>query len=205
MATTYIVMNLSEVFIFFIRTNLVSANIVQMAAFIELSIPEMLHQHAGSFRYQYTFYGRFGSLFTNIDEPIAKPAGADQLRLVDINGNVQNVIFDTEYDEWVPLTAELLHQIPETFTYAPKPISCEMELDYFVRSAGLIKHAFIWSGDAISRNDFAKIRSQSNAIYRGRYTLTPWLPQIGTLGVLDEIGIYAISEGDRAKMYGGDI
>lgn len=171
-----------------------------MDRLIEVSIPEVLNPNGGKLRKYYIFFGELGRLFTNFHDPIAIPKGADNIHVID-KSDKYAVIYDNFIDDWIPLTDEMIENTAKTYTYAPKPITLEMELDYFVRSAGLIKHAFIWSGNMIPRDNFAKIRNQYNANFRGRYTFTPWLPQIHSLGVLDNNSLYHISLNDRLKIY----
>lgn len=76
-----------------------------------------------------------------------------------------------------------------------------MEIDYFIRGCGLLKHQFIWSTDAVSKENFAKIASNTNVAFCGRYTLTPWFPQIQKLGRMTR-GFYMIDDDDWLKIYG---
>lgn len=50
------------------------------------------------------------------------------------------------YDNFIhTYTYRLLSEIESTFSFVPQPIKLQMELDYFVRSALLVKHYFIWN------------------------------------------------------------
>lgn len=101
-------------------------------------------------------------------------------------------VYDMTAQSW---TVKYMYPIPHTYTYAPKPNDVYTELDYYVRSVGLVNHRFIWSSDGIEMNDFAKIASKINISYHGRYTLAPDLPNIKNLVREDEYGNEIFSDG----------
>lgn len=147
----------------------------------------------------YELTGNLGQLFKNFNDPISSPFFTEKLRILDVDTQ-KHVVFDTISQSWVELTNELLDSIPKTYTFASRPESVRMELDYFLRGCGLIKHSFIWSVDNIPKASFAKLRSQSNLDFHGRYTATPWLPQIKKLGRMIH-GWYIIDDDDWNKIY----
>lgn len=120
---------------------------MSMANFLEslrrTNILTLLGPENGRERNYYTLFGRLGQLFRNFDDTIATPRGANNLFAVDEEAGQdgEHQVFDNVLNDWIPLTDELIRNIPETFTFAPKPFHREMELDYFVRSTGLLKHA----------------------------------------------------------------
>lgn len=150
-------------------------------------------------RLRHTMHGNLGELFRNFDDPISKPRGSNSLVIHDMETDIRE-IYDNVNEEWIPLTNDLRERIPPTFTFAPRPINVFMELDYFVRGAGLLNHSYIWSVDSIPRENFGKFQSNTNAAFRGRYTVTPWYPQIQTLGKLEN-GFYVINELDWHKIF----
>lgn len=143
--------------------------------------------------------GTLGQLFDDITAPIAIPKSARKLRVYDCEKE-EHQIFDTHANQWIKLSKELYDSIPNTFTFAPRPTNLDMELDYFVRGCGLLKHSFIWSLDSIPKSVFEKIASKSNTDCRGRYTLTPWLPPISRLGRMER-GFYVMNNADWMIIY----
>ena len=136
--------------------------------------------------------GTLGELFKDFDEPITAPKGTNTIFIEDPrNGKLE--VFDNFENRWV--SATILESISPTFTFAPKPTNVYMELDYFLRGAGLPKHSYIWSTDSIPVDVFYSIRSDQNNFFRGRYTVTPWLPQIAKLGRIYE-GFYETDDDD---------
>lgn len=129
----------------------------------------------------YKFLAELGSMFTNFDGPIVVPIGNEILSAWRPN----RMIFDNLEKRWIPYTKEFLESLPRTCTFVPKSTTTEMEMDYFVRACGLPKHVFIWSTNGIDRENFAWIKSGRNMEYRGRYTFTPNLPNISTLGRME--------------------
>lgn len=148
----------------------------------------------------HSFLGDLGQLFVNLNEPIAIPKGTNKIRVWD-NDNQENQVYDTEADEWVTLSQSLYNSIPYTYTFAPQPQNVDMEIDFFARGCGLLKHSFIWSTDSIPKNNFAKIASNVNIAWRGRYTVTPWFPSIHSLGRMMN-GYYVMEDTDWQKIYG---
>lgn len=162
------------------------------------SMLNLLIPRGGYLRKQYHSYGQLGDLFNNFHEPISAPIGADR---INVKFDAKPMVYDSVAREWIPFTNRLFDDIPPTFTFAPRPIGLVMELDYFVRSAGLVKHSFVWSIDSIPRDLFGRICCQTNIDFRGRYTFTPWLPDIRSMGVLENSGAYSVSAEDLAKTY----
>lgn len=148
----------------------------------------------------HTYFGILGQLFKDLNEPITAPKGANNIA-VHCHETGKSRVFDTIECRWITLNKLLIESIPPTFTFAPKPTSVDMELDYFLRAAGLIKHSFVWSTDSIPVETFYNVRSDRNNFFRGRYTLTPWLPQIGTLGHMTKYGFYCIDDEDWVKAF----
>lgn len=160
---------------------------------------DLLDPEKGVNREFHTEIGVLGQLFLNFDAPIAKTKGYDRIWGFS-EGSRQPEVYDNTIGEWIPMTVELFHSISPTYTFAPKPHSILMELDYFLRGAGLVKHSFVWATESIPKDTFAKVRSVTNQQFRGRYTVTPWFPQIQTLG--RQIGgEYVITEEDWDKMF----
>lgn len=163
-------------------------------------ILDLLNPHCAEKRVIHKIFGNLGELFMDLNAPIAIPKGSNKLRLIDLKTG-QYQVFDTQDNKWLTLNQELLDSIPKTYTYAPRPQNVDMELDYFVRGCGLVKHHFIWSVDALPKDDFAKITSNTNIAWRGRYTMTPWMPRIQNLGRMSG-GFYELDNDDWAKIYG---
>lgn len=161
---------------------------------------EMTSPQGGEERTVHTMLGRLGQLFRHFDRPISTPRGANQFRVFD-NTNGRFEVFDKVLNNWVALDDEMLEHIPHTYTFAPKPVNKHMELDYFVRGVGLLKHSFIWSTKSIPKDHFALLKSIKNRDFNGRYTVTPWLPQIENLGRLEH-GFYVIHTDDWLLTYG---
>lgn len=155
---------------------------------------ELLHPKGGVKRTMHTMLGTLGQLFINFDAPIARTLGSDRIRARD-EGSCQAEVFDNAIGEWIPMTPELFEAIPRTYTFAPQPDSVLMELDYFVRGAGLLKHAFVWATNSIPAETYCMVRCDTNKKFRGRYTVTPWLPSIHNLGQ-NIGGDYFISDED---------
>lgn len=156
-------------------------------------------------RAQYGLLGLpIGFLFNNFNEPISTPRDNDWICAWMPRTNRR--IYDTWLNEWVPYTEELFNSIPKTCTFAPRPTDHEIEVEYFVRSAGLPKHVWIWSDgvQTMSRAIYLFIRGNINAEYRGRYTFTPRLPQIDGLGRWERDGpndIYVIDTNDWEQLF----
>lgn len=160
---------------------------------------DLLNPKNESTRVFHAGIGLFGQLFLNFDDPIVKTKGHDRIWGFTV-GSHQPQVFDNTISDWIPMTVELFQSIPPTFTFAPKPDSVMMELDYFLRGAGLVKHSFVWATESIPVDTYAKVRSVTNQQFRGRYTVTPWFPPIQTLGrqVGDD---YIIADEDWDKMF----
>lgn len=145
-----------------------------------------------------------GFLFRNFIGPVSTPRGNDLLCLWKPNSNRE--IYDTVLNKSVPYTKELLESIPKTYTFAPRPTDHDIEVEYFARSAGLPKHAWIWSDGvrAMTQATYGLIRSNENAEFHGQYTFTPLLPQIKSLGRWERAGpndIYVIDSDDWEKLF----
>lgn len=163
----------------------------------EREILELLCERGAEARVIHSYCGQLGQLFDDFEAPISTPRGADCLRIL-VDG--QYWVFDVIEDKWIPLTEQLLDSIPKTYTFAPRPSMVEMEMDYFVRGSGLLKHSFVWSVDAIPKELFAKVASMNNKKFHGRYTVTPWLPRIANLGRISS-GWYIVDDEDWAIIY----
>lgn len=104
------------------------------------------------------------------------------------NENTLMLVYDNVVNSWV---YKRLYEIPRTYTFAPYPEDVYMELDYFVRSAGLVNHRFVWSSNqhGIPFDLYMGIRSNINKEMRGRYTQCKGLPKIGGLmhKTMDEV------------------
>lgn len=170
---------------------------------LQSTVLKLLDPKTSNARVFHSLFGHVGQLFQNFDEAIAIPKGNTRMKIIDPNRN-QNEVFDNNANQWVPLTDDLFRSIPKTFTFAPKPVNVDMELDYYVRGAGLIKHSFIWATDAILKEHFSKIASNKNKEFIGRYTLTPWMPKISNLGRMLN-GWYVIDDEDWEVMYGDNM
>lgn len=88
------------------------------------------------------------------------------------------MMYDNIFNEWVPFDP---NNVPWTYSYAPRPRSTLMELDYFLRSVGLIKHKYIWVDHperGIHREIFAMIASRTNKEFLGRFTVTVAMPPL---------------------------
>lgn len=162
------------------------------------TIIELLKKNGSEARLIYMYSGRLGQLFTNFGAQISTPIGTN---LVYVENNGQRMVFDNMVNAWVPLTEALLESIPNTYTFAPRPESTEMEMDYYARGCGLLKHSFVWSMVQIPKELFAKVATNENIKFRGRYTVTPWLPHISQLGRLIK-GWYVIEDDDWTILYG---
>lgn len=135
-----------------------------------------------------------GFLFENFDGPISTPKGNAFL----CAWRPDRKIFDTVLNRFVAFTSHLFEEMPATFTFCPKPANAEQEVEYYVRSAGLPKHAFIWSDNiaktGLTWRQYCSIRGETNIHFRGRYTFTPLLPQIKNLGQVNEHGFYEMDQ-----------
>lgn len=173
---------------FFLKANIYRPNII-----------ELLNPRRADARVIHGMLGTLGQLFDDINAPIATPKSVKRLRVRDCESGHYEV-FDTEVGEWVHLTEELYNRIPRTFTFAPRPENAGMELDYFVRGCGLVKHSFVWSVNPIPRDVFEKVASNMNITWCGRYTLTPWFPRVQNLGRMMH-GFYIMDDDDWRKIY----
>lgn len=170
----------------------------------KIPIIRLLHSKGDMVRLHYSIFGKLGDLFRNFDGPIAIPKGTNKIVAKDEDSG-ESQVYDRFINQWVPFTDSLLESIPPTFSYVPKPTNLDLEVDYFVRSAGLIKHAFVWSDshekEGIPWEQFCQIRGSRNIKYRGRFTLTPWLPRIEKMARMEN-GCYIVSEKDWKIIYG---
>lgn len=162
-------------------------------------IRTLLNEDACEERVLYTFLAPFGMLFDDFYGIMTAPV---QSKNFCSPNDFKRNIYDKVSGKWVDFTQELYEIIPKTFTFAPRPVNIEMEMDYFVRSFGLPKHHFVWSNklDGIPKEIFAGIRSVKNGMFRGRYTFTPWLPQIEKLGRLYS-GFYMCEDDDNCIIF----
>lgn len=93
----------------------------------------------------------------------------------------------------------------------PRIVFCQshkiaMELDYYIRSACIPKHSFIWSDQSngsIRFDDFARIICDANSFNRCRYTFAPYLPWLCDIGTINKLtGKYTTSLDDNIWTYG---
>lgn len=148
----------------------------------------------------YKFFAtHLGSLFRNFDDEISIPIGNITIGRW-FPDNPQRMIYDCFLDEWVPYTQLLFESIPPTYTFAERPINIEMELDYYLRGVCAPKHQFIWSVDAIPKDDFSKVAAELNQAYRCRYTFAPYLPWLCNMNQTEN-GRYVASARDLALIY----
>lgn len=159
----------------------------------------LINKDAAEDRVIYSLLAPIGMLFSGFLQPIGVPFQNENFCFPNA---VKRKIYDNAYGEWTWFNRDLYDSIPPTFTFAPRPIDVEMELDYFVRSFGLPKHKFIWSDGikAIPIDQFASIFSTKNDIFRGRYTFTPWMPPIASLSKLS-FGHYIIDKDDYETIF----
>lgn len=121
-------------------------------------------------------YGRVGDLIYDPAQPLSVKRYPEIVARNDENDGY--IMYDNTYNEWVPFDPD---HVPWTFTYAPAPRNAMMELDYFLRSVGLVKHKFIWVENAhrgIHRDIFTMIVNSTNRAFLGRFTVAPIMPSI---------------------------
>lgn len=162
-------------------------------------IRDLVKKDGADERVLYSLLAPLGMLFPYFLDPIGVPSQSENFCLP--NGPKRK-IFDQEVGEWIWFNAELYESIPNTYSFAPRPIDVHMEMDYFVRSFGLPKHHFIWSDGSkgILREHFGLVRSIQNGKFHGHYTLTPWLPSIKNLGRLMS-GFYVTDNEDYEAIF----
>lgn len=156
------------------------------------NILELLGPREKEARVFHVMLGTLGQLFQDLNAPITSPKLTNKIVVEDEHSGKKE-IFDNFENRWVSM--KVLEGIPSTFTFVPKPSNVLMELDYFLRGAGLVKHSYVWATNSIPVDVFYDIRSDRNNFFRGRYTVTPWLPQIATLGRMSN-GFYEIDDDD---------
>lgn len=158
------------------------------------SILDLIDVNGAEHRILYDYLATLGSLFIGFNEAIGVPKG-NTLLCTWNKMAPERSIFDTVEDKWVPFTERLYDSIPETYTFAQRPVDQQLEMDYFVRSCGLPNHRFIWSTDSISMKHYGWVISETNKLFRGRYTFTPYMPRIKNMGRI-EFGFYSIENSD---------
>lgn len=84
-------------------------------------------------------------------------------------------VYDNQDEEW---KSAHKYEIPKTYSFLPVPKDKCMELDYFVRTCFLVNNDIIWATKEITKENFAKINSNTNKLNIGRYTVAPWLPKL---------------------------
>lgn len=98
-------------------------------------------------------------------------------------------MFDRNVMEWVEYDRTI---VPWTYSYAPKPTNVMLELDYFLRSAPLVNHKYIWvdrpDERGIDRNIFAMVNSITNYEFFGRFSVAPFMPPISTIATMTPNG-----------------
>lgn len=172
-----------------------------METIVPVSTFDLLWRNAGLKRTYQSCFGQIGELFKNFDGIASRPRC--NIRIL-AEKQTNGMVFDNLEKEWVRLTDELIDETPPSFTYSPKPFNLDMELDYFLRSAGLIKHMYVWSVDGgIPREMYAAINSSKNKVSLGRYTVLPWAPSIKELPRIQN-GFFINSANDRRIIYGFD-
>lgn len=139
-----------------------------------------------------------GFLFQNFNGRISTPKS--NRVICEWSPTVNQKIFDVEQQKYIPFTEQLWLDIPQTATFTRRPENAEQEVEYFVRSASLPKHSFIWSDDVVntglSWEEFSSIRGFSNQEFRGRFTFLPYLPNIKDLGHYNKFGFYEMKDDD---------
>lgn len=139
-----------------------------------------------------------GFLFNNFENVISSPKNEWMF-------SPGREIFDKKLQKCVPITTELLSDIPPTFTFAPRPVDAEQEVEFYVRSAGLPNHSFYWSDNVVNTGidwkRYVQIRGDTNKEFRGRFTLTPLLPQIDGLGNYSRNGYYSMDQNDWDSLF----
>lgn len=116
--------------------------------------------------------GRFGQL---IDSTTERAAFLHEpfVEIKSEEGNEEYCAYNTKINNW-ELKKKM--DIVRTYSFLPVPQNKAMELDYFVRTCGLINHEIIWSKQQIPRSVFAQINSNTNIEAIAKFTITPWLP-----------------------------
>lgn len=132
-------------------------------------------------RRRFIKYGQLGQLLfdPNKDESVRR---CDCVLVRD--DTLEEVVYDKKERMWVPYEEE---NIPTTYSVALRPESKAIELDYFLRSAPLINHTFIWTTrdvDGIERDKYAKCQGRLNLEILGRFTAIRALPTINNLARL---------------------
>lgn len=143
----------------------------------------MVNARTADERLTYMIFGRLGQLIPSLTGPNATGAIINDFVTHNVGQDVLNAdpivdVFDTEQKRWVRV---LFNDIPWTYSFVPKPHNTVFELDYWVRSCGLVKHQFIWSVPSIPAATFARVSAPQNREMLGRYTTMPWLPLIKDL------------------------
>lgn len=88
------------------------------------------------------------------------------------------LVFDNRTKEWCKKRG---YEIPKTYTFTQYPSDPFIALDYYIRSVTLVKHTFVWSRPDIPHDDYGRIRSETNAKFRGRFSLALNLPKLNEL------------------------
>lgn len=86
--------------------------------------------------------------------------------------------YNNQINRWHQVAS---YNVPRTYSYLPKPKHKVTELDYFLRSVCMIKHEIIWSTTQISKENFAKISSNTNQTEKYKFTVAPWLPSMNNV------------------------
>lgn len=76
-------------------------------------------------------------------------------------------LYDNSQRRWIKM---YIHDIPWTYTFAPRPTNYKMEARLWMFAARRVRHRFIWSREQIPKAVFCKIKSRSNSEYNGRFT-----------------------------------
>lgn len=111
-------------------------------------------------------------------------------------------VFDNDLDRWIAYTPE---QIIKTYSMVPKPPNVAIELDYFLRSAPLVKHRYIWADEAFGRTGMpreivAKLFNNQNLVSIGRYTTHRYLPSIFEPARMVKHGFIEQSQTDYGRL-----
>lgn len=133
---------------------------------------------------EYVRRGKLGDLIFDPESPVSVQLYP---QIVGKDGDGYKM-FDNKVMEWVKYDKSI---VPWTYSDAPKPTNVLLELDYFLRSAPLVKHKYIWvdhSDEGINRNIFEMVNSNTNHEFFGRFSVAPFMPPISTIATMTPYG-----------------
>lgn len=112
----------------------------------------------------------------------------------------KEIMFDRQNNSWVEYDEDI---VPWTYSMAPAPRSVAQELDYFLRSAALVKHKFIWAPQdmKISHDAFEKLKSERNSRMFGRYANIIESPDVSKPAALVNNFLVVDSNDPREKIF----